>query len=81
MMFTFPGECFPDASGVLMSMFELMPEDAGTWLQSTLQMLPAGTMKQGEAERLLKGLFDKIQSGETRKIRVLLQGKIKFTSG
>ncbi|RAH71705.1 nuclear import receptor MTR10 [Aspergillus aculeatinus CBS 121060] len=73
MMFTFPGECFPDASGVLMSMFELMPEDAGTWLQSTLQMLPAGTMKQGEAERLLKGLFDKIQSGETRKIRVLLQ--------
>ena len=51
MMFTFPGECFPDASSLLMSMFELMPQEAGGWVQSTLQMLPAGTMKAGEAER------------------------------
>ncbi|KAL4865552.1 hypothetical protein BDV12DRAFT_174529 [Aspergillus spectabilis] len=73
MMFTFPGECFPDASGLLMSLFELMPPDAGGWVQSTLQMLPTGTMKPGEAERLLKGISDKVQSGETRKIRALLQ--------
>ncbi|ODM14548.1 hypothetical protein SI65_10034 [Aspergillus cristatus] len=73
MMFIFPGDCFADASGVLMTMFELMPQEAGAWLQSTLQMLPAGTMKPGEAERLLKGVADKVQSGETRKIRVLLQ--------
>ncbi|KAL4914093.1 armadillo-type protein [Aspergillus aurantiobrunneus] len=73
MMFTFPGECFPDASSLLMSMFELMPPDAGGWVQSTLQMLPTGTMKAGEAERLLKGISDKVQSGETRKIRALLQ--------
>lgn len=74
MMFIFPGDCFADASGVLMTMFELMPHETGAWLQSTLQMLPAGTMKPGEAERLLKGVADKVQSGETRKIRVLLQG-------
>jgi transportin-3 len=74
MMFTFPGECFPDASSLLMSMFELMPPDAGGWVQSTLQMLPTGTMKPGEAERLLSGISEKVQSGETRKIRVLLQG-------
>ncbi|GLB09521.1 nuclear import receptor [Aspergillus tubingensis] len=73
MMFSFPGECFPDASSVMMMLFELMPEQAGTWLQATLQMLPAGTMKPGEAERLLKGIFDKVHSGEVRKIRVLLQ--------
>ncbi|EYE98721.1 nuclear import receptor MTR10 [Aspergillus ruber CBS 135680] len=73
MMFIFPGDCFADASGVLMTMFELMPQETGAWLQSTLQMLPAGTMKPGEAERLLKGVADKVQSGETRKIRVLLQ--------
>ncbi|KAF9895064.1 Nuclear import receptor [Aspergillus nanangensis] len=73
MMFSFPGECFPDASGVMMSLFELMPQEAGTWLQTTLQMLPAGTMKAGEAERLLKGISDKVQSGEIRKIRALLQ--------
>lgn len=75
MMFTFPGECFPDASSLMMSMFELMPPEAGGWVQSTLQMLPAGTMKAGEAERLLNGISEKVQSGETRKIRALLQGK------
>lgn len=74
MMFTFPGDCFPDASGVMMTLFELLPQETGAWLQTTLQMLPAGTMKPGEAERLLKNISDKVQSGETRKIRVLLQG-------
>ncbi|KAL1969842.1 hypothetical protein VTN77DRAFT_7351 [Rasamsonia byssochlamydoides] len=73
MMFSFPGDCFPDASGVLMTLFELMPQEAGTWVQSTIQMLPAGTMKPGEAERLMSNISDKIRSGETRKIRVLLQ--------
>lgn len=76
MMFTFPGDCFPDASGVIMTLFELLPQETGGWLQSTLQMLPAGSMKPGEAERLLKSIADKVQSGETRKIRVLLQGKL-----
>ncbi|KAJ5095055.1 hypothetical protein N7532_007346 [Penicillium argentinense] len=73
MMFTFPGDCFPDASGIMMTMFELLPQETGAWLQSTLQMLPSGSMKGGEAERLLKSIADKIESGETRKIRVLLQ--------
>lgn len=74
MMFTFPEDCFPDASGVMMAMFQLMPQECGRWLQTTLQMVPAGTMKPAEAERLLKGVSDKVQSGEMRKIRVLLQG-------
>lgn len=74
MMFTFPEDCFADASGVMMSMFQLMPQESGRWLQSTLHMLPPGTMKPGETERLLNGISDKVQSGETRKIRVLLQG-------
>ncbi|OJJ42702.1 hypothetical protein ASPZODRAFT_20229 [Penicilliopsis zonata CBS 506.65] len=73
MMFTFPGDCFPDASGVLMAMFELMPPESGAWVQSTLQMLPAGTMKPGEAERLLKGIAERVQSGDIRRIRTLLQ--------
>jgi transportin-3 len=59
-----------------MTMFELLPQESGAWLQSTLQMLPAGSMKQGEAERLLKNVSDKVQSGETRKIRALLQGML-----
>lgn len=80
MMFTFPGDCFPDASGVVMTMFELLHHETGAWLQTTLQMLPSGTMKPGEAERLLKNISDKVQSGETRKIRVLLQGECPSSS-
>lgn len=76
MMFTFPGDCFPDASGVLMTLFEMMPAEAGTWVQSTLQMLPPGSIKPGESEKLIKGISDKIQTGEMRRIRVLLQGSL-----
>jgi transportin-3 len=75
MMFTFPGDCFPDASGVVMTMFELLPQETGQWLQTTLQMLPPGSLKQGEGEKLLKNVSDKVHSGENRKIRALLQGK------
>jgi transportin-3 len=74
MMFSFPGDCFPDASGVIMTLFELMPQEAAAWVQSTIQMLPAGTMKPGEGERLMSNIIEKVQSGELRKIRVLLQG-------
>ncbi|KAJ6171302.1 hypothetical protein N7470_000369 [Penicillium chermesinum] len=80
MMFTFPSDCFPDASGVMMTMFDLLPQETGAWLQNTLQMLPAGTMKPGEAERLLKNVSDKVQSGEIRKIRVLLQGGCSYSN-
>ncbi|CAI7596835.1 unnamed protein product, partial [Penicillium pancosmium] len=27
MMFTFPGDCFPDASGIMMTMFQLLPQE------------------------------------------------------
>lgn len=75
LMFSFPEDCFPDASGVLMTSFELLPQESGAWVQSTIQQLPAGTMKPGEAERLMSNISAKVQSGETRKIRVLLQGQ------
>lgn len=74
MMFTFPGDCFPDASGVLMALFELSPQEASNWVAGTIQMLPAGTLKPGESDRLMKGLSEKVQMGDIRKIRVLLQG-------
>jgi transportin-3 len=80
MIFTFPGDCFPDASAIMMTMFELLPHETGAWLQNTLQMLPAGAMKPAEAERLLKNIAEKVQSGEIRKIRVLLQGKSSISN-
>ncbi|KAI9853400.1 MAG: Nuclear import receptor [Pleopsidium flavum] len=36
-------------------------------------MLPAGTVKPGEADRLMNGISDKVQKGEIRKVRTLLQ--------
>lgn len=75
MMFSFPEDCFPDASGILMTMFEMVPQQTGSWVQTTIERLPAGTMKPGEAERLLTQISEKIQSSESRKIRVLLQGE------
>lgn len=78
MMFSFPEDCFPDASGILMTQFELMPQQTGLWVQSTIERLPAGTMKPGEAERLLTSISEKIQLSESRRIRVLLQGQPFF---
>ncbi|KAL2375508.1 hypothetical protein RJZ90_008053, partial [Blastomyces dermatitidis] len=73
MMFSFPGDCFPDASGVLMSLFELMPQETARWVEATVHMLPARTLKPGESERLMKTLSEKIHQGDIRKTRVVLQ--------
>lgn len=76
MMFHFPRDCFPDASGVLLALFEIMPQEVAVWVKATVEMLPAGTVKAGEGDRLVNSIGLKIQSGELRKVRVLLQGKV-----
>jgi len=73
MMYTFPADCFPDASGVLLSMFQLLPEATATWTANTVSMLPSGSISPQEQERLLRNIEQRIQSGDTRKIRTLLQ--------
>ena len=76
MMFHFPRDCFPDASGVLLVLLEIMPEEVAGWIGATIQMLPPGTVKQGEGERLMAAIGQKIQLGDLRKVRVLLQGTL-----
>ena len=73
MMFSFPRDCFPDASSVLLALFEIMPQAVAMWVKNTIQMLPAGTIKAGEGERLMTAMAAKLQQGEVRKVRVLLQ--------
>lgn len=73
MMYTFPRDCFPDASGVLLALFQVAPHDAVLWVKGTLEMLPAGSIKQGEAERLMQGIAGRVQAAEIRKVRTLLQ--------
>lgn len=73
MMFTFPEECFPDASAILLAMFGILPQQSADWVDATLKLLPNGSLKVGEAERLMMGIGNKIQQGDMRKIRILLQ--------
>ena len=73
MMFHFPRDCFQDASGVLFSLFEVIPQETATWVKGTIGMLPAGTVKAGEADRLMNAVGQKVQAGDLRKVRVLLQ--------
>ena len=73
MMFHFPRDCFYDASGVLLSLFEIAPQDVAVWVKDTIGMLPAGTTKAGETDRLMDAIKQKVLAGDLRKVRMLLQ--------
>ena len=73
MMFSFPEDVYPDASSIMLVLFNIVPQAAAQWVQGTLQLLPAGTLKPAEANKLMKGIGDKLQQNEPRKVRILLQ--------
>lgn len=76
MMITFPRDCFADGSGVLLGMFQILPAETAAWVDSTIRMLPAGTVTPAEANRLNTKIKEKLHGGDTantRQIRVLLQ--------
>lgn len=73
MMFSLPRDCFPDASGVLLALLEIMPQQTVFWIRETLGMLPPDSLKTGDAERLLQSIAAKLQQGEIRKVRTVLQ--------
>ncbi len=56
MMYSFPRECFPDASGVLLGMIQLLPEQVVTWIGQTINMLPSGSISSQERERLMNNM-------------------------
>lgn len=73
MMYSFPEGSFPDASGVLLDLFELMPEQVAVWVHQTVGMLPQGSITPQESERFLNNISQRIQSGDIRMIRTILQ--------
>ncbi|KAL8944375.1 MAG: hypothetical protein Q9211_000609 [Gyalolechia sp. 1 TL-2023] len=73
MMFSFPRDCLQDASGVLLVLFELMPQETAVWVKGTIGMLPTGSIRAGEVDRLMNAVDMKVQGGDLRKVRVLLQ--------
>ncbi|KAM0484307.1 hypothetical protein ACHAPX_001728 [Trichoderma viride] len=76
MMITFPRDCFADGSGVLLSLFELLPVQTTEWVSHTIQLLPQGTVSPEEANRLMIKIKERLSSNEAggiRHVRVLLQ--------
>lgn len=78
MMYTFPVDAHPDASGVLLALFQLLPEPVSEWVGKTVNMLPEGSIADQERERLMRNIGQRLQAGEIRKIRGLLAD---FTNG
>jgi transportin-3 len=76
MMITFPRDCFADGSGVLLSLFELLPVQTTEWVSRTIELLPQGTVSPEEAHRLMIKIKERLESNEAggiRHVRVLLQ--------
>ncbi|KAK5998661.1 hypothetical protein PT974_01043 [Cladobotryum mycophilum] len=76
MMITFPRDCFADGSGVLLSLFELLPMQTTEWVTHTISLLPQGTVSPEEANRLMTKIKEKLQTEDVsamRHVRALLQ--------
>lgn len=56
LMYSFPRDCVPDSSGVLLALVELCPEPWLQWMKRTLEILPAGSISPTEAQKFLKTL-------------------------
>ncbi|KAL3418283.1 exportin 1-like protein [Phlyctema vagabunda] len=75
MMITFPGDCFTDGSGALLGLFELLPQQTTAWVDTTVRMLPPGTVGELEIVRLNAAIREQLAFGHdgVRKVRSLLQ--------
>ncbi|TVY47971.1 Uncharacterized protein LOCC1_G002612 [Lachnellula occidentalis] len=75
MMITFPSDCFTDGSGALLGLFQLLPQQTANWVDKTVRMLPPGTVREAEIDKLMTGIRERLALGEDghRKVRTLLQ--------
>ncbi|KAL5614629.1 uncharacterized protein BROUX77_000466 [Berkeleyomyces rouxiae] len=76
MMLTFPRDCFANGSSVLLDLFRVCPQETAVWLESTIQLLPAGTVTSAEATRLMTKIKERLQStdpSDNRQVRTILQ--------
>jgi transportin-3 len=56
MMYSFPEDCIPDASGVVLDMLTVLPQQTALWIRATLEQLPAGAIRPQEKEKLAAGI-------------------------
>lgn len=76
--YSFPRDCVPDASGVLLSLIEIHPEDAIKNIGLVLDLFPAETISSQERSRLLNDLTNAAIQSDWKKIRRLLQDWVAF---
>ncbi|ODQ68212.1 ARM repeat-containing protein [Nadsonia fulvescens var. elongata DSM 6958] len=78
LIYTFPRDCVTDASGLLLTLIQLVPNDqALNWISSTLSLLPEGTVGEEEKTKLLTSVSAALTSGDFKRIRSLVKD---FTS-
>ena len=56
LMYSFPRDCVPDASGVLLALVQLVPGRFAEWIKNTLELLPPGSVSPQEAQKVLKSI-------------------------
>ena len=54
LMYSFPRDCVPDASGVILALVQLVPDRFAEWMRNTLELLPPGSVSPQEAQKVLK---------------------------
>ena len=56
MMYSFPRDCVPDASGALLQMIHLLPQQVAGWIKSTINLLPEGSITPLESQRFTNNM-------------------------
>ncbi|KAG5518556.1 hypothetical protein PMAC_002952 [Pneumocystis sp. 'macacae'] len=78
LVYSFPRDCVPDASGVLLSLIEIYSEDSIKNIGVTLDLFPSETISSQEKTRLLADLTNAAIRSDWKKVRRLLQDWIAF---
>lgn len=78
LMYSFPRDCVPDASGVVLALVQLVPDRFAGWIKNTLELLPPGSVSPQEAQKVLKSIEDAIAQQDWKKIRYTLQDFTTF---
>ncbi|KAK6337721.1 Nuclear import receptor [Orbilia brochopaga] len=73
LMYSFPRDCVPDSSGVLMTLIDLLPEETVGWVAKTVAQLPPGSVSDQERQKFLTNFQQSIISRNHKKVRYQLQ--------
>ncbi|BFZ63006.1 Nuclear import receptor [Saitoella coloradoensis] len=73
MIHTLPRDCVQDASGVLLMLLEIFPQEAVGWIAATVAALPEGTSSAEERQKFMSSLTGALQQNDIKKARRLVQ--------